>query len=84
MVKNDKVTIRDIAKILGISPSTVSRAMSGKPGVNENLRNKILTLAEELGYIPNIVANGFNPQRIINNPVKITEKMVWELLRAIL
>ncbi|HEW92150.1 MAG TPA: LacI family transcriptional regulator [Thermotogaceae bacterium] len=63
MAKNDKVTIRDIAKILGISPSTVSRAMSGKPGVNKDLRNRILTLAKELGYIPNIAAKSLKTSK---------------------
>ncbi|MCD6462638.1 MAG: LacI family DNA-binding transcriptional regulator [Thermotogae bacterium] len=47
-----KVTIKRIAEILKVNPSTVSRALRGKPGVSEELRNKILRTAEELGYYP--------------------------------
>lgn len=36
----DRPTIKDIAKVLNISPSTVSRALSGKPGASEELRKK--------------------------------------------
>jgi LacI family transcriptional regulator len=51
-----KVTLRDIAKKLNISPSTVSRALSGAPGVGEELREKIKEIAKEMGYIPNSIA----------------------------
>lgn len=58
-----KVTIRDIAKILGISPSTVSRAIARKPGVSEQTREKVLNLAKDLGYIPNIAAKSLKTSR---------------------
>jgi len=51
-----RVTIRDIARILGVSPSTVSRAITDKSGVSKDLKEKILNLARDLGYIPNIAA----------------------------
>lgn len=43
-------TIKDIAKALNVSPSTVSKALNNKPGVNPELRRKIITLAEEMDY----------------------------------
>lgn len=46
----DKVKISDIAKELGISAISVSRALSGQTGVGEELRNKILNKAKEMGY----------------------------------
>lgn len=52
------VTIKDIAKILNISSATVSRALNGKPGVSEPLREKIIDLADEHGYHPNAIAQG--------------------------
>jgi LacI family transcriptional regulator len=46
----DKITISDIAKNMGISSISVSRALSGQSGVGEDLRNKIIEKAKELGY----------------------------------
>ncbi|OOM78102.1 catabolite control protein A [Clostridium sp. BL-8] len=49
-MKMDKVKISDIAKELGTSTISVSRALSGQAGVGEELRNKILNKAKEMGY----------------------------------
>lgn len=46
-----KVTITDIAKELGISPVTISRALSGQPGVGSKLKGKIIEKANEMGYV---------------------------------
>ncbi len=51
-----KVTSTQIAKKLGVSRSTVSRALSGYPHVEEDLRQKILALAGEMNYRPNQAA----------------------------
>ena len=45
------VTMRDIGRMAGVSAVTVSKALSGKGGVGEETREKILRLAEELGYV---------------------------------
>jgi LacI family transcriptional regulator len=50
------VSITDIAKELGVSISTVSRVINGKPYVNMELKEKILKKIEETGYIPNKAA----------------------------
>jgi len=50
LLKMDKVKISDIAKALEISTISVSRALSGRVGVGEELRNKILNKAKEMGY----------------------------------
>ena len=44
------VTMKDIADELDITVMSVSKALSGKDGVSEDLRAKILAKAEELGY----------------------------------
>lgn len=46
----DKIKISDIAKSLEISTISVSRALSGQPGVSDELRSKILDKAKEMGY----------------------------------
>ena len=50
------ITIKDIAKAVGVSASTVSRALSGSPLVNEETRSRILNVARSLGYERNELA----------------------------
>lgn len=49
-----KVTIHDVVKASGYGLGTVSRVLSGKPGVKESTRQKILKVIEELNYTPNV------------------------------
>ncbi len=49
-------TIYDVARAAGVDPSTVSYALSGKGTISKETRAKILRLAEDLGYRPNLVA----------------------------
>ncbi|SER56201.1 transcriptional regulator, LacI family [Gracilibacillus ureilyticus] len=51
-----KVTIKDIAKELGLAVSTVSRALNGSYGVHPNTIEQVKKKAKELGYIPNLGA----------------------------
>ena len=46
------MTIYDIAKLAGISASSVSRVINGKPGVNKKNREKIEALLREYNYVP--------------------------------
>jgi DNA-binding LacI/PurR family transcriptional regulator len=55
---NREITIADIAEEAGVSKSTVSRTISNPPLVNKATREKILAIAERLGYIPNTLAQG--------------------------
>lgn len=50
------VTIKDIARRVGVSPSVVSRALNNKYGVKESTRKMIVQVAEEMGYHPNAAA----------------------------
>ncbi len=49
-----KVRMSDIAKALGVSTVTVSRALAGKEGVGEAMRESILHTAENMGYTPKL------------------------------
>jgi len=51
-VNNVKTSIKDIARAAGVSHSTVSRALSDSPLVNEATRARIHRLALEMGYSP--------------------------------
>lgn len=51
-----KTGIKEIAEKLGISPATVSRALNDKPGVSDNLRQRVLEVAAELNFTPNLAA----------------------------
>jgi LacI family transcriptional regulator len=50
------VSIVDIALRAGVSPSTVSRVINGKPYVKAEKKKQILNIVEETGYIPNKAA----------------------------
>ncbi len=51
-----KCTIYDVAKIAGVSPSTVSRVMNSPEIVAEDTRQKVANTVKELSYIPNMMA----------------------------
>lgn len=52
------VTIKDVAEKAGVSPSTVSRALSGKVPVDRETKEKVLRAVRELNYQPNVLAQG--------------------------
>ena len=52
MAKTKSVTLADIAAEAGVSNVAVSKALSGKQGVSEELRDKIKQIAEQRGYMP--------------------------------
>jgi LacI family transcriptional regulator len=55
-MKFNQVTIKDIARELGISPSTVSRALKDHPDISTETKKAVNELAVKLNYQPNIVA----------------------------
>lgn len=50
------VTIRDIAKKLGLSIGAVSRALDGYPDISDETRQRVIQTAHEMGYVPNRAA----------------------------
>lgn len=56
-------TIKDVAKLAGVSVSTVSRALSGRIFVEEETKQKVLEAVRELNYRPNVIAKGLREGR---------------------
>ncbi len=56
--RKSQVTIKDIAKHLGVSFSTVSKALNDDPLVAEDTRKRVHEKAAEMGYFPNLMAIG--------------------------
>ena len=55
-MKSHLVTIKDIAKVLGISVSTVSRALKNHPDISDETKEHVNELAQKLNYKPNALA----------------------------
>ena len=55
-MKRSRTTITDIANELGISPSTVSRALNNHPAISDKTRKAVVKLARKKNYQPNLLA----------------------------
>lgn len=65
--KDDKIcTIADIAKGLGVSKTTVSRALSGKGRISKETANRVRAFVEQHNYTPNVVAKGLAQNKTYN------------------
>jgi DNA-binding LacI/PurR family transcriptional regulator len=56
-------TIYDIAKKVGMTAATVSNALNGKGNLSEATRHRILQVAQEMGYRPNLIARSLAQRR---------------------
>ncbi|MFC2089726.1 LacI family DNA-binding transcriptional regulator [Bacteroidota bacterium] len=57
------VTIKDIARILGVSPSTVSRALKDHPDISSATKMQVKELVDKLKYKPNAIALSLRSQK---------------------
>ena len=65
-LRNDTPRMEDIAKELGLSKSTVSRALSGSGRISFETSRKVRECAEKLGFRPNLVAKALACQCTMN------------------
>lgn len=57
------VTIKDIARLAGVSVTTVSRALNDAPEIYSETRNKVLRVCREQGYRTNLLARSLSSSR---------------------
>ncbi len=80
------VTIEDLSKTLGVSRSTVSKALNGRGDVAPKTRARILQTAQELGYQPSAAARNLRRQRtdkiglLVNYPIHKVSDFLAELI----
>lgn len=67
----ETITIGDVAEALGVSKTTVSRAISGKGRIGAATRNKVLEYIEEHNFKPNTIARGLAQSKTYNICVTI-------------
>lgn len=82
-MKNTPVTIKDIARSLNISISTVSRALRGLPEIHPATRDAVVKLAEELDYQPNQLAKNLAKSRTKTIGV-IVPNLIYHFFSAML
>lgn len=72
-MKLEQATIKDIARELNVSSSTVSRALKDYPGISDETKRKVKELADKLNYRPNAIALSLRKSRSFTIGVIIPE-----------
>jgi LacI family transcriptional regulator, galactose operon repressor len=86
VVMAEKLTIRDIARLAGVSKATVSRVLNQKPDVDPITRERILRLIEERAFVPSITASRLagGRSRVIGILIpSLTWPLIPEIMRGI-
>ena len=81
-----KSTIQDIARLAGVSKTTISRVLNNKPDVDPVTRERILRIIDEQGFIPSIAAAGLASGRrqLIGMLIpSFTWPLIPELMRGV-
>ena len=84
------VKLSDIAERVGVSTVTVSKALSGQKGVSEEVREKIRSIAEELGYQQPSAARKSQNRKSYNIGILISERFLdkyesfyWQMYQSV-
>ncbi len=73
------VTIKDVAALAGVSPSTVSRTCKDHPSISRETKEKVRRAMAELGYEPNIQPAGAGqPPQLISVILPPSSRDVYE------
>jgi len=80
------VTIEDISRLLGISASTVSKALNDYPDVSPDTRERVKAAVRELDYHPSAAARNLRRGRtdkiglLVNNPISFLSEYISEMM----
>lgn len=84
------VRLSDIAEKIGVSNVTVSKALSGQPGVSDAVREQIIQTADEMGYVSTKAAKNAENAKSLNIGVLIHENyleryasLYWEMYQNV-
>ncbi len=72
------VKLSDIAAKIGVSTVTVSKALSGQKGMSDELRDRIVALADEMGYVKRVQNKEKEISRSFNLGVIVAERYIVE------
>lgn len=78
MAENLPITMKDIARALGISVATVSRALNDSPRISSVQRKRIQDYAKEHNFYPNVIGEALRHNRI--QPLKVIGVIVPEFV----
>jgi len=78
MTESNNITMKDIARELGVSVATVSRALKDSPRISEERRRQIQAYAREHDFMPNAIAESLRHSRV--HPVRVIGVIMPELI----
>lgn len=75
--------IKEIAEALGVSIGTVDRALHARPGISPKTRERVLKMAQQLGYRPNVAARYLKLKRKLRISVQLPSEIAafFDVLR---
>lgn len=83
-MKGKRSGIPQIAELAGVSIGTVDRALHGRPGINDETRQRVLQIAKQIGYRPNLAARSLSTGRQIRIGICVPQEIryfyneMWE------
>jgi LacI family transcriptional regulator len=83
-MKSKRSGIPLIAELAGVSIGTVDRALHGRPGINDETRERVLGIAKKIGYRPNLAARSLSTGRRVRVGVCVPQEIhyfyneLWE------
>ena len=72
-----RITLRDLARELGVSHTTVSRALRDDPQVSKGVRERVKHIAKERGYKPDPMLHALAHYRRGKNNTPIGAELAW-------
>src|SRR5271169_1065689 len=74
-MKGKRSGIPQIAELAGVSIGTVDRALHGRPGINDETRQRVLDIARKIGYRPNLAARSLSTGRRVRIGVCVPQEL---------